>query len=202
MLTNITCDKSLGSLGQAVQGVVESSVSEAVQKLFNGFLTPPQQVPSAVKNGQYVNLAIESAEGLNPPPPIVCAAESGSTPPANTTLQGQASRVGSAGDPGSVRLSGRFTPQSSIDLSRVSLRLEEVLDEVGGVGELVRDGAGRPLFPMTLRPRAGSTPVAAIYETASGVRPSVRAEVKTRDAARASWSSRSAWIAPRSRRSR
>ena len=183
-LSNLSCDKSLGSLASAVEGVVTTTVSREVNGLFNGFLTPPTQVPSTVKNGQYVNVAIESAKGLNPAPPIVCEAEPGSTPPTNTALQGKASRVGNAGNSGSVTLSGRFTAQSAIDLSRASLRIDELLDEFHGVGELVRNGAGRPLFPMSLRPRAGSTTTAAIYQTASGVLPTVRAEVKTRDASK------------------
>lgn len=180
-LSNLSCDKSLDPLDAAVQGVVEAAVSKAVNGLFNGFLAPPNQVPSAVDNGHYVNLAIEKAQGVTPLQPIVCEAALESTPPTNTTLQGKASRVGTAGDSGSAKLSGRFTAQGSIDLSKVNLRVDEVLDELGGVGELVRNGSGRPLFPVILRPRAGSTPTAAIYETASGVRPTVRAEVKTRD---------------------
>jgi hypothetical protein len=182
-LSDLSCTKSLGSLGAAVQGVVESVVSKTVNGLFNGFLTPPEQVPSTVKNSNYVNVAIESAKGLDPAPPIVCEAEPGSTPPPNTVLKGSASRIGSAGDSGSVRLSGRFKAAESIDLSRVSLRIDELLDEIGGVGEIVRNVSGASLFPVDLQPRAGSTPTAAIYETASGVRPVIRAEVKSRDAA-------------------
>jgi len=161
-LSNLSCDKSLDPLDAAVQGVVEAAVSKAVNGLFNGFLAPPNQVPSAVDNGHYVNLAIEKAQGVTPLQPIVCEAALESTPPTNTTLQGKASRVGTAGDSGSAKLSGRFTAQGSIDLSKVNLRVDEVLDELGGVGELVRNGSGRPLFPVILRPRAGSTPTAAI----------------------------------------
>jgi hypothetical protein len=48
--------------------------------------------------------------------------------------------------------------------------------------ELVRGAEATEFLPLLLSPRAGSTATAAIYETPSGTRPTVRAEVKTRDA--------------------
>jgi hypothetical protein len=62
------------------------------------------------------------------------------------------------------------------------LTVSALLLEAGGAGELVRGAGGAALVPLTLVARAGATPTAAIYQTESGVRPVVRAEVKSRDA--------------------
>jgi alpha-tubulin suppressor-like RCC1 family protein len=97
------------------------------------------------------------------------------------SLEGSASGVGSGTDNGSVRLSGQFTAEDSISFDQATLSITALLLESGGAGELVRGAGGAALLPMTLTARAGSTPTAAIYQTPSGVRPVVRAEVKSRD---------------------
>jgi hypothetical protein len=50
-------------------------------------------------------------------------------------------------------------------------------NEVGAAGELSLDTD----VPLTLQARAGSKPTGALYQTASGVRPGVTVEIKTRD---------------------
>lgn len=99
---------------------------------------------------------------------------------------GRARKVGTGRDGGQVRLSGRFTAPRAIRLDQATLKLWRLLDEVGlGHGshrlELTRRADEASLLPITLQARAGSKPNAAIYQTASGVRPSVWMEVKTRD---------------------
>src|SRR5262249_42897363 len=54
--------------------------------------------------------------------------------------------------------------------------------ETDGAGELVRGAGGAALLPLSLPARAGGKPTDAIYQTPSGVRPTVWAEVKVRDA--------------------
>jgi hypothetical protein len=97
------------------------------------------------------------------------------------SLEGSASGVGSGTDNGSVRLSGQFTAEDTVSLDQATLSITALLLESGGTGELVRGAGGAALLPLTLTARAGSTPTAAIYQTASGVRPVVRAEMKIRD---------------------
>jgi hypothetical protein len=102
---------------------------------------------------------------------------------AGPTIQGSASAVGTGTDGASVRISGSFSATPVPPLDGGSLTLTSLLDEGGGAGEMVRAGGGAPLLPLTLGARAGGKPADAIYETASGVRPAVRAELKTRDPA-------------------
>jgi hypothetical protein len=97
------------------------------------------------------------------------------------TLEGSATAVGTNKDSASVRLTGQFTAGSAIALDHATLTVSALLDEADGAGELVRGNGGATLLPLTLGARAGSTPTAAIYQRASGVRPVVWAEVKNRD---------------------
>jgi hypothetical protein len=97
------------------------------------------------------------------------------------SLEGSASGIGSGTDNGSVRVSGQFTAEESLSLDQATLTVTALLLESGGAGELVRGAGGAALLPLTLPARAGSTPTAAIYQTPSGVRPVVRAEMKSRD---------------------
>lgn len=116
------------------------------------------------------------------PPGTVCAAPTAEVSPHTAfNVQGSASNVGTNTDSGSVSVSGRFTAESPLDLAAATLTVSELLDEIGGVGELVKGAAGAALLPITLSPRTGGTPTGAIYETPAGARPSVRVEVKTRD---------------------
>jgi alpha-tubulin suppressor-like RCC1 family protein len=98
------------------------------------------------------------------------------------SLEGSASGIGTGTDNGSVRVTGLFTAEDSVSLDQATLTVSALLLEAGGAGELVRGAGGAALVPLTLVARAGATPTAAIYQTASGVRPVVRAEVKSRDA--------------------
>jgi len=97
------------------------------------------------------------------------------------SLEGSASGIGSGTDNGSARVSGQFTAEESLSLDQATVTVTALLLESGGAGELVRGAVGAALLPLTLTARAGSTPTAAIYQTPSGVRPVVRAEMKSRD---------------------
>ncbi|HEV8437728.1 MAG TPA: SBBP repeat-containing protein [Methylomirabilota bacterium] len=102
--------------------------------------------------------------------------------PASASLTGSASSVGSGTDNGSIRLQGQFTAAEPVALDQATLTLSALLDEVGGAGELTRGTSGAAVLPLTLTARTGGKPTDAIYQTASGVRPVVWAEIKTRDA--------------------
>jgi hypothetical protein len=68
------------------------------------------------------------------------------------------------------------------DLRLTVLDIQQLLlDHVSGT-ELVRQSGHGALLPLLLSPRPGGSATAAIYETASGVVPKVRVEVKQRDA--------------------
>jgi hypothetical protein len=103
------------------------------------------------------------------------------TPPTTATVafqaSGRAQNVGVASDNGSVRITGRVTLPRPLPLDQATVTLTDVLNEVGGAGELSLDTD----VPLTLQARAGSKPTGAIYQTASGVRPGVTLEIKTRD---------------------
>src|SRR5262249_52782357 len=101
------------------------------------------------------------------------------TAPASASLTGSATGVGSDTDNGSIRLQGKFTATDPVALNEATLTLTSVLDEVGGAGELVRGTGGAVVLPLTLTARAGGKATDAIYETSSGVRPIVWAEIKT-----------------------
>jgi hypothetical protein len=103
--------------------------------------------------------------------------------PVTATLTGSASGVASGTDNGSIRLQGQFTATETIALNEATLTLTSLLEEVGGAGELTRGTGGVAVLPLTLVARAGGKSTDAIYETPSGVRPIVWAEIKTRDAA-------------------
>jgi CARDB protein/beta-propeller repeat-containing protein len=103
------------------------------------------------------------------------------TAPAPATLEGSATAVGTGTDSASIRLQGQFTAAGTLSLDQATLTLESLLDEVGGAGELVKGGGGAALLPLLLAARAGGKPTDAIYQTPSGVRPVVRAEMKVRD---------------------
>jgi hypothetical protein len=97
------------------------------------------------------------------------------------SLEGSASGIKTGKDDGSVRLSGQFLAENAVSLDQATVTVSALLLEAGGTGELVRGTGGSALLPLTLPARSGSTPTEAIYQTATGVRPQVRVEVKTRD---------------------
>jgi hypothetical protein len=89
--------------------------------------------------------------------------------------------VASGTDNGAIRLQGQFTATETVALNEATLTLTSLLEEVGGAGELTRGTGGAAVLPLTLVARAGGKATDAIYETPSGVRPIVWAEIKTRD---------------------
>ena len=106
------------------------------------------------------------------PPTVAVAFDNG---------KGKAQNVGLAKDSGKLTLTGRFTTQAPIALDRATLTITDLIDEVGGVGELSRIAGGGSLLPLALVARPGSKGTLATFETAPGSRPSVSVEVKRRD---------------------
>jgi hypothetical protein len=101
--------------------------------------------------------------------------------PVSASLTGSATGVASGTDNASIRLQGQFTAAEPIALDQATLTLSSLLDELGGRGELTRGTGGAAVLPLALPARTGGKPTDAIYETPSGVRPIVWAEIKTRD---------------------
>jgi hypothetical protein len=100
------------------------------------------------------------------------------SPPA-TTLIGKADGVGKGTPKAQVRLTGKTTGTPTLSLESTTLRLEALLDEVGGVGELVKkNGSGSGLLPLSLQALAGSDAERASFETPAGVQPRVRAQIE------------------------
>jgi hypothetical protein len=166
-----------------LRGVIPPIAAAATKLAVNAVLDYHNSTPWVAVDASIVPFPRVTGQ-TNPPPPLRCAEPVEAPAPGSAVdnVQGSASNVGSGTDSGSVRVSGRFRVDRPLDLGRSNLTLSELLDEIGGAGELVRGRGGAPLVPITLTPRTGSKPSAAIYETASGARPSVRVEVKTRDA--------------------
>jgi hypothetical protein len=100
--------------------------------------------------------------------------------PADTgTFSGKAESVGRA-DNGKVSFSARVPAAEALDLRVATVTVSGLLRQLGGE-ELVRGGGEAPFLPITLNARRGSKASEAVFETPSGVRPSVRIEVKQRD---------------------
>jgi hypothetical protein len=142
--------------------------------------------PAAVPNGGEVfsgfnitlcgSLASTGVGGL---PPVTGIPFTGS---------GTAERVG-AGRNGRVEVSGRFWLPVPTQLDLTTLTLTDLLNEVGGAGELternhavagVREGGDRYL-PITLHAHKGSNATGALYQTLPWERPSVKVEIENRD---------------------
>jgi hypothetical protein len=104
------------------------------------------------------------------------------TAPASASLTGSASGVASGTDNGSIRLQGQFTATETVALNEATLTLTGLLEEVRGAGELTRGTGSAAVLPLTLAEGAGGKATDAIYQTPSGVRPIVWAEIKVRDA--------------------
>lgn len=102
-------------------------------------------------------------------------------PPPGTPLPfaGQIQNVGSGKSNGVLQLSGELRGVS-VDLSTATLWLTHLLYEGTGGKELARDGGPDPkLLPLFLTARKGSTPTAAVFESAAapGVGPQVQVTV-------------------------
>jgi hypothetical protein len=78
-----------------------------------------------------------------------------------------------------VKIGGKISSANTLDLRFATVTVSALLREQGD--ELARAGGGSPLLPLALRPRPGAKPTAAVFETASGARPSVQVEIKQRD---------------------
>lgn len=102
-------------------------------------------------------------------------------PPSGSVIPfaGQIQNVGSGKDNGVLQLSGKVRG-ASLDLSTATLWLTHLLYEGKGAKELVRDGGPDPkLVPLFLTARKGSSPSAAVFESAAapGVGPQVQVTV-------------------------
>jgi len=98
-----------------------------------------------------------------------------------SAVSGKAKNVGEANGDGTVKITGRFTAPTAIQLDEAIVTITDLLDEVGGAGELSERPGGAALLPIALVAQPGSTSTVAVYETSPGVRPSVSVEIKTRD---------------------
>jgi hypothetical protein len=90
-----------------------------------------------------------------------------------TSVTGSAKRLGEAGA-GDIGISMKFTYLGAIDLSASTVTVHNLLNELGGAGELVSG------LPITLSVRPGGRPNAAIFETPPRARPKFRLEVQTK----------------------
>jgi hypothetical protein len=160
--SNAHCTHQLNDLFKFVGPMFEAVANAAVSPVLNGILA--------------------SKPGLLPFP-TSCEISS-STPVAVSkwSFKGLATGVGTGQDDASVQISGRFTSEQPLELHRTTFTLNALLGAVGGVGELVRDSLGSGLGPLTLLPRADSTAKATVFETPAGITPSLRMELKTRNA--------------------
>ena len=116
--------------------------------------------------------------------PAVLLGRLGTPPPSGSRIlkfRGTAERVGSGVANGKVSVSGKMEGVQLPDLRLATLTLQRFLFEGAGSAELVHRSAERELMPLNLSPRRGSSATAAIYETASGVVPKLRVELKQRD---------------------
>jgi hypothetical protein len=95
-------------------------------------------------------------------------------------LAGKAERVGTGKPDSKVSLSGKVLVSGAFDLGAATLTVASLLEEADGT-ELVQGSGGARLLPLSLVARPGSKSTGAIFETLSGARPHVRAEVKQRD---------------------
>lgn len=93
--------------------------------------------------------------------------------PVVTSVTGSANRLGEAGA-GNIGMSLKFTYLGAIDLSASTVTIHNLLNELGGAGELVSG------LPITLDVRLGGRPNAAIFETPPQARPKLRLEVQTK----------------------
>jgi hypothetical protein len=98
---------------------------------------------------------------------------------APVALQGKAEQVGDASGRGKVTISAKAPFTGAIELRTATLRLQEMLVEQAGAGELVRGSGGASFLPLVLSPAPGAKANQSIYAS-NGSQPSVRIEVKNR----------------------
>jgi hypothetical protein len=167
-LNNPQCDQSLGSLGPAVQGVVQGATAAAAQALFDAFLSPPA-VPSALAPTYQAPYYCQAPAALPPP----------GTPPPDTgaVLEGLAKHVGSDKDNATLRITGTFMAPDSIELDHSTVLVDGLLHALGGQGELVTRPDGALLVPLGLEPQHGSKPDKGKYASPPGTKPAVRAKI-------------------------
>ena len=83
---------------------------------------------------------------------------------------------------GQVRMSGRFSVSGDLDLAVSSVVVQDLLNEMGGAGELLRGKGGEPALPIPLRltsyrSRRGPARYKAI---GAGLHPSCRLKIRSR----------------------
>jgi hypothetical protein len=147
-LSDMSCTNDTGSLTSGLEQAAAAGAAQAVQQLFNGL------APSLTGH---------------------CAAP---TDIANTEVRGVAKHVGIVDDIGHVHIAGELRVHDRLKLNALTVTLEQLLFERGGVEELVRTGARNPLTPLQLTVHKGSTAHHAVYTTARHAEPRVRAEFK------------------------
>ncbi|HXJ80285.1 MAG TPA: hypothetical protein VMS64_16590, partial [Candidatus Methylomirabilis sp.] len=102
----------------------------------------------------------------------------GSTRTVASAVNGKAQNVADPQANGSVRITGRFTAPSAIQLDKATVTIKDLLDELGGAGELSERPGGGALLPLLLSASKGSKPNAATYQTDQGTSPSVSVDIR------------------------
>ena len=101
---------------------------------------------------------------------------SGST--VSQAVAGTTLNAGSGKANGTTQINAVFEKAGTIQLQNAKLTITHLLDEDSGAGELVHQQLGTNVtFPIVLTALPNSTAVNAVYATASGVTPRIRAEV-------------------------
>lgn len=96
-------------------------------------------------------------------------------------LQGKAEKVGDASGRGKVTMSAKAPFTGAIDLRNATLRLQGLLVEQAGAGELVRGSDGAQFLPIVLSPERGAKANQATFTSDVRTQPNVKIEVKSRD---------------------
>ncbi len=101
---------------------------------------------------------------------------SGST--SSQAMVGSTQRAGSGKANGTVQIRAQFGLSNPVQLQKATLTITHLLNEDLGAGELVHQGDGTEVsLPIVLAALPNSTADDAVYATASGVTPRIRAEV-------------------------
>jgi uncharacterized repeat protein (TIGR01451 family) len=159
---------------------------------FNSVSVDIQVLVSPTASGIFANTATVSSITADPDPSDNTSSLVSTVAGAAVIRGGTADKVGRTPTDGigdaNVRVKARFTLPAPVNLLGSTFTIEELIAEngAGGAGELVKALGGGSLLPVTLFPRR-ITPVAAIYQTADGQRPTIRVELKSRPRGSASY---------------
>jgi hypothetical protein len=168
-----------------LRGFIPIVAAEAVKTAINQVLDYHQNP----QNNQGLLIPFPRDTSSGPPfPPVQCAATTVEEPPTPAAdnirgLSGRATHVGGGNTSATLRIVGRFTPETPIVLDEATLAVHALLQE-NGVGDAVRGPAGEPLAPLGLQPSNGSKSDKGLYRTEPAASPIVSARVEPTKGAR------------------